>query len=86
MKICPKCKAGTITLKPVLVVKSILNYPEQGEQVKVTAEDMAVVSCSACDLNVTGRLENATIGPDGTFTGGHFVEVRDVGKDQRPAS
>lgn len=77
MKTCPRCRIGTVTLEPVLAAKPLLGYSIAGAQTKVVAEQLAIVSCSACDLNVKGRLENATIGPDGTFTGGHFVEVRD---------
>ena len=77
MKACPKCRIGTITLEPVLVAKhEIYSFAEE-KPVQVFAEVLAIVSCSSCDLNVKGRLENATVGPDGVFTGGHFVEVRE---------
>lgn len=78
MKTCPRCKRGTVTLQPVLMAKTLPTYSVAGTQTKVVAEQLAIVSCSACDLNVKGKLENATVGPDGVFTGGHFVEVRDV--------
>lgn len=77
MKRCPKCSLGTVTLKPVLASKPLLSYSVAGAQTKIVAEEMMIVSCDNCDLNVKGRLENATIGPDGVFTGGHFVEVRE---------
>lgn len=75
MTSCPSCRGtGTINVARVLVAKPIGSFSLAGAQLKVSAIDAAVAECSACGLTVSGRLENATLGPDGrTFTGGHFV-------------
>jgi hypothetical protein len=76
VKRCPKCKVGVVSLQPVLKSKSLGTYSIAGAQTKIVAKNMMLVTCSSCDLNVTGRLEGATMDNKGTFTGGHFVEER----------
>lgn len=72
---CPCCDAtGTVTVRLLLAAKPIGSFSLAGAQVKVSAVTRAVAECSACGLTVAGRLEGATVGPDGrSFTGGHFV-------------
>lgn len=78
MATCPRCGSqGTLAVGVQLVAKPIGSFSLAGAQDKVSAVEVARADCSACGLSVTGRLENATLGPDGvTFTGGHFVADR----------
>lgn len=70
---CPKCKSGTISISMILAAKPLGSYSIAGVQNKVVATPRAEATCSSCDFRAVGYLENPEYGPDGIFTGGHFV-------------
>jgi len=70
---CPKCKQGGISVRMVLAAKPLGSYSISGAQDKVVATPRAEATCSNCDFRVLGYLEDPEYGPDGIFTGGHFV-------------
>ncbi len=72
MKNCPKCQKGYVSIDLVLEAE-----PTFEGSTEFYAKQKARATCTECDLNGIGRLENATMSADGkTFTGGHFVGER----------
>lgn len=70
---CPKCKKGSVSVKPILTAKVLGSYSISGVQDKIVAKEKWLASCSSCDFSVIGFLEDPEVGPDGVFTGGYFV-------------
>lgn len=70
---CPKCGKGAVSVTRVLASKPLGSYSVAGAQTKVVATERWMASCNYCPFSVLGHLEDAEVGPDGVFTGGHFV-------------
>jgi hypothetical protein len=57
-KPCPNCDAlGRLTLHQILVARPVGNYSLAGQQPKVSAEEIYVLTCSACEWSIRGRIE-----------------------------
>lgn len=75
MKGCPRCGAsGTLSVHRAFEANPLGSFSLAGAQMKMSAREVAVAQCSACNLSVRGHLEDVTVGEDGrTVTGGRFV-------------
>jgi hypothetical protein len=80
---CPNCGGeNTVQVEPALSAGQIGEFSLAGMQLKFPAREVARATCTACPLNLIGRIEGATFGEDGrTFTGGHFV-IQVPGQDR----
>lgn len=57
---CPRCHAGpgTLQIRSTLQARPIGEFSLAGAQMKVSAVEVPVLTCSACDLHIVGRFED----------------------------
>lgn len=75
MKPCPECgAAGTVALRPALIVQPLGSFSLAGVQLKVSAREGWELACSACAFRVLGQVEGLEVDEaTGTITAGTFV-------------
>lgn len=76
MKPCPKCgAAGTVALRPALIVQPLGSFSLAGVQLKVSAREGWELACSACAFRVLGQVEGLETDETGQITAGTFVAL-----------
>lgn len=55
---CPKCGGeDTVEVRRGFVAKPLGTFSLAGAQMKVSAHEVAIATCTECDLHLTGHLE-----------------------------
>ncbi len=68
---CPECGASPLGLSWGLSARPLGTWSLAGAQMKTSAVEWALVTCTGCGLRVPGRLIDPVI-ENGRFVGGHF--------------
>jgi Zn ribbon nucleic-acid-binding protein len=77
-KRCPACQATPLLLRWGLEAKRLGSFSLAGAQMKVSARQVARVSCGACGWSVPGRFTDDARIRDGRFISGHFEPAADA--------
>jgi predicted RNA-binding Zn-ribbon protein involved in translation (DUF1610 family) len=71
MSRCPKCGAqDTVEIKRGFKARPLGSFSLAGNQLKFSANEVAIATCTSCDLHVVGHLET---GPDPEVNEIYFV-------------
>lgn len=65
---CPKCGTeNTVEVRRGLQARPIGSFSLAGNQMKFSAREVAIATCTACDLHLVGHLEGTSDPEEGLY-------------------